>query len=181
MHCSRPKIAEHNTGGSSFDPTKHVNKRSFVPTCEHLARQRLGQVKQALTQHTNFPPNIERQTCGSMPRARMVETHAERGHDSTSISSITADTPRQRGHDTTSISSISRHAEASISSIRGGLFFLWTSKKPLTQKDRNLAQNKPLWQRGFAQLQMRDSRKNPRILAHPPPRTPRPDNPKLTL
>ena len=51
----------------------YVNKRSSVPTCEHLARQRRGQVKQVLTQHTNFPPNIDRQTCGSMPRARMLE------------------------------------------------------------------------------------------------------------
>ena len=41
-----------------------------------------------MTQHTNFPPNIDRQTCGSMPRARTLETHAERGHDTTSISSI---------------------------------------------------------------------------------------------
>ena len=41
-----------------------------------------------MTQQTNFPPNIDRQTCGSMPRARTLETHAERGHDTTSISSI---------------------------------------------------------------------------------------------
>ena len=41
-----------------------------------------------VSQHTNFPPNIDRQTCGSMPRARTLETHAGRGHDTTSISSI---------------------------------------------------------------------------------------------
>ena len=46
-----------------------------------------------------------------------------------------------------------QRTQASISSIRGGLFF------PLTQKDRNLAQNRPLWQRGFIQLQLGDSRK----------------------
>ena len=53
--------------------------------------------------------------------------------------------------------------------------FLLTSKKPLTQKARNLAQNKPLWQRGFVQLQLGDSRKNPPILTTPalhPPRQP---------
>ena len=48
----------------------------------------------------NFSPNIDRQTCCSTPRARMLETHAQRGPDTTSISSIrpasaaSADTPR---------------------------------------------------------------------------------------
>ena len=64
-----------------------------------------------MTQHTNFSPNIDRQTCCSTPRARMLETHA------------------QRGHDTTSISSISRHAQASISSIRGGVCFSFVRPK----------------------------------------------------
>ena len=60
----------------------------------------MRQVKQVLTQHTNFSPNIDRQTCCSMPRTRMLETHAQCGHDTTSISSIrpasaaSADTPR---------------------------------------------------------------------------------------
>ena len=54
-----------------------------------------------------------------------------------------------------------RHAQASISSIKGGVFFLWTSKRPLPKKDTGTLAEKT---------------------HHPPPPFPRaPDTPKLIL
>ena len=39
----------------------------------HCHRKTATGEKQVLTQHTNFSPNVDRQTCCSTPRARMLE------------------------------------------------------------------------------------------------------------
>ena len=102
-----------------------------------------------MTQHNNFSPNIDRQTCCSTPRARMLRTtwprydqhqqHQPTRPDNVATirpaSAASADTPRP----------------ASAASEEA-CFSFWTSRKPLTRKDRNLAQNKPLWQRCFYQF-----------------------------
>ena len=51
---------------------------------------------------------------------------------------------------------------------------------PLGRLKSHLPQRTEIWPRGFAQLQMGDSRKNPRILAHPPPPPPPPHPPLIT-